>query len=86
MLRLLGSLVPSTWIFTGSASFILQMSVLDVAYRFSGTSITLGNFCWNSSSFTSKADCKEHKRSGSGSSGNSKMRSPWEVKNINILI
>ena len=69
-------------ILIGSALFILSMSV---AQKVSGPVVKLGIFAWSSSSPISRTDCKEHKRSSSGWSGYSKVRSPLEVKHIHPL-
>ena len=72
----------SVWIIMGSILLILPVSVSEVVHRFSGSSIKFGDFCWNSSFPVSRTDYKEHKRSGSGGSGNSKTKSPLEAKYI----
>jgi len=61
--------------------FILPISVSEVAHRFLSILIILGDLCWDSSS-NSRTNCKEHMRSGSNWSGNSKVKSPWEAKSI----
>ena len=68
--------------FIGSSLFILQLSLLEVATRYSNIWIKLMIFCWNSYSSISKKDCEKHKRSGSGCSGNSEVRSPFEAKYV----
>lgn len=82
-----GGLVMSICNFVGSALFILSVSILKVAHTFPGTSITLGIFffLWDASSSISRVEYKEHKRSGSGYLGNSKVRSPLETKCISPL-
>lgn len=57
------------------------MSVLEVAHRFLGTSIKLGDFCWNSPSISRP----KHNKSSPGLSGNSKVRSPLEAKPISLF-
>lgn len=74
-------LVLYIWVFIGSALFILPMSVLEVAHRFLGTSIKLGDFCWNSPSISRP----KHNKSSPGLSGNSKVRSPLEAKPISLF-
>lgn len=73
--------------FVGSALFILSVSILKVAHTSPGTSMTLGIFffCWDSSSSIPRIEYKEHKRSGSGYLGNSKVRSPLETKCLSPL-
>ena len=76
-------LATSIWTFIlGSTLFILPMSVLQAAHECLGMSIKLGDFCWTSFSSLSRKHYKEHKRSGSGWSGNSKVRFPLEAKHI----